>query len=225
MIATLDPRFLRLNSFATDVPTLGPPPATVLWTQGCSILCAGCMSPDTLNHRGGVLADVEDIATWLPSTSSRNLVLSGGEPSEQAHAIHALLDRLDGEWIVTLFSGRDLDDLLADADPEVSRLVRRVDLAITGPYRRELHASLLWRGSSNQALINVSGRVQLPEVDESAGVVVQLRGVAINAAIGVPPAPDFVQHLRTAAASHGAALVPVSEPPTFPFPVIYPKEI
>ncbi len=216
---------LRLNSVATDVITLGPPPATVLWTQGCRVLCSGCMSPGTLSHRGGVLADVDDIATWLSSTSSRNLVLSGGEPSEQAHTVHALLDRLDDAWIVTLFSGRDLDDLHADADHDVQRLARRVDLVITGPYRRDLHASLLWRGSSNQALINVSGRVQLPEVDESAGVVVQLRGVALEAAIGVPPAPDFAERLRTAAARHGAELVPVSEAPTFPFPVIHPKEV
>ncbi|MEK7422695.1 MAG: 4Fe-4S cluster-binding domain-containing protein [Actinomycetota bacterium] len=225
MIATPQTAMLRLNSIATDVTTLGPPPATVLWTQGCRILCPGCMSLDTLSHRGGVLASGDDIATWLSSTSSRNLVLSGGEPSEQSLAVHALLDRLDHDWTVTLFSGRDLDDLLHDVDPYVPRLVRRVDLAITGPYRRDRHASLLWRGSSNQALINVSGRVQLPEVDESVGVVVQLRGGALDAAIGVPPAPDFAQHLRTAAARHGVALVSASEPPTFPFPVIHPKEV
>ncbi|MEI7546436.1 MAG: 4Fe-4S cluster-binding domain-containing protein [Actinomycetota bacterium] len=216
---------LRLNSLATNVTTLGPPPATVLWTQGCRIACSGCMSPGTFSHRGGVLADVDDIATWLSSTNSYSLVLSGGEPSEQAPAVNALLDLLPDEWIVTLYSGRDLDDLLDDADPDVPRLARRVDLAITGPYRHDLHASLLWRASSNQALINVSGRVQLPEVDESAGVVIRLRESALDVAIGVPPAPGFEQHLRTAAARHGVALLPVSEPPTFPFPVIYPKEV
>jgi len=214
---------LRLNSVAENVMTLGPAPATVIWCQGCSIGCVGCMSPETWSSTGGVLARVLDVAAWLPTTSSQYLTLAGGEPTEQAQGLNALLDCLTAEWIVTMYSGRTLAELKSDRRPGVSELLNRADLAITGPYRRELHAPLRWRGSSNQELVNISGRIELPDVDAPAGVEVRLRRGGIEF-LGVPPQPDFDRQVRAASSALGAELQSSSDPASFPFPVTDPSE-
>lgn len=175
------------------------------------------MSRDTWSTTGGAVANVDDVVAWLERLPHRSLVLSGGEPTEQAHALNALLDRLTADWLVTLYSGSDWEELSTTPDIGIAELIGRVDLAIVGPYRRELHADLLWRGSSNQRIVDLSGRVDIPTDDRSAGVVVELRRDGV-VAIGVPRGADFDRVLRRELATAGIALGSTSRS-TFPFPV------
>ena len=210
---------LRLNSVAAGVGNLGPSPAAVLWCQGCEHRpCRQCMSPETWNPAAGAGADVVDVARWLDTTASRFLTVSGGEPFEQAAGLNGLLRLLGDEWIVTVYTGFDLAPLRAGAEPEVAALLGRVDLLIAGPYVPERHAPLLWRGSDNQQIHNLTGRAPVPRHDVTAGVTVQLTEAGIEA-IGVPPAPGFLPILRAQARQRGIRLRRSDAPRTFPFPV------
>ncbi len=176
------------------------------------------MSPETWDPAGGVRARVGDVASWVSAADARHVTLAGGEPSEQPEATHALLDCLDPSLRVTLYSGRTREGLEADSRTAVRDLLCRVDLAVLGPYRRDLHAPLLWRGSTNQEIVNISGRVQVPDVDLPAGVMVRLRPRGVEL-IGVPPEPGAVGRVRSFAAELGADLDTSEEPLSFPFPV------
>jgi anaerobic ribonucleoside-triphosphate reductase activating protein len=147
------------------------------------------MSPHTWDPTGGVEAAVEDVATWIQSVETTNLTISGGEPTDQAASLVELLDLLDHEVRVTVYSGYDLSALRARSDVEINALLARADLLIAGPYVRSLHASLLWRGSSNQRIHNLSGRIPI-QGDVSAGVEFRA-GRGTVGAVGVPPSRDF----------------------------------
>lgn len=206
---------LHLNDVASDVQTLGPPGSTVVWVQRCPLSCPGCMSPGTTTARGGRFADVADVALWIEQTPGPHLTISGGEPTAQAPALVELLDRLGPAWLVTMYSGYDLDQL-EEQGPEVAALLRRVDLLIAGPYVRELHSSSLWRGSSNQVLADLTGRIRIPP-DVSAGIEVRLVDNAIDT-FGVPPTRDYLATLRAELSARSLTLLSPSTPRTFPFP-------
>ncbi|MDP1793396.1 MAG: 4Fe-4S cluster-binding domain-containing protein, partial [Acidimicrobiales bacterium] len=75
---------------------MGPGPAVGIWTQFCSVGCAGCMSKDTW-ERGKIAAEPKDVAAWANSLDRRFLVLSGGEPFDQAEACCELIDACRAE--------------------------------------------------------------------------------------------------------------------------------
>ena len=215
---------LRLHSFAQDAMWLGPRPATVLFLQGCHVLCPGCMSVETWDDQAGVLVDVADLARWLTGRPSRFLTVSGGEPTEQAPVLNRLLELLGDDWVVTVYSGHDLDALRADPAPGVSELLERVDVLIAGPYIPQRHADLLWRGSSNQVIHDFTGRAPIPPADVSAGVSVRITGSRV-VVVGVPPEPSFLSRMRTEAAKRDVGLVISDDPRTFPFPTQEPRNV
>ena len=121
--------------------------------------------------------------------------------------------------VVTAFSGYTLEQLERQPFPGTRDLLGRLDLLIDGRYRRDLHDSLLWRGSSNQRIHNLSGRIEVP-ADESAGLQVRVDGRSF-AVVGVPGEPDWTERFEAALPD---ALRAVSDGlpsgSTFPFPVV-----
>jgi anaerobic ribonucleoside-triphosphate reductase activating protein len=216
---------LRLSGVATDVTTLGPGPATVIWSQGCTIECSGCMSRETWSRNGGATAAISDVQEWLESQPTRLLTVSGGEPTEQAEGFLGLFRSLrdTGEWLITVYSGRDLSDLHSHGSASIKELLGHVDLLIAGPYVPARHASLLWRGSENQVIHNLSGRIELPP-DESVGLSVRILPSTLGIeTIGVPQRPGYLASVRKAAANNGIWF-PRDNPTSpgvveFPFPV------
>lgn len=179
------------------------------------------MSPMTWSARRGVLAEIEDVARWIDSCELSFLTISGGEPFDQAPALAQLIDvvRKQRPIAVTAYSGYTREQLERQLLPGSRKLLRRLDLLIDGRYRHELHDSLLWRGSSNQRIHNLSGRLKVP-ADESAGLQVRVDGQSF-VVVGVPSEADWTERFEAAlpegflAVSNG---LPVES--TFPFPVV-----
>jgi anaerobic ribonucleoside-triphosphate reductase activating protein len=177
------------------------------------------MSPHTWNRRAGRVAAVSDVAAWMTTTDCEHLTVSGGEPFDQALALSALIDliRVDRDWVVTCYSGYYYDQLVHD-DPVGARvLLGRVDLLIDGPYDADRHAPLRWRGSSNQQLRNLTGRVQIPD-DEPQGLETRVeRDGRINF-VGVPPVADALERIGEALAEAGTPVQIAASRPVLPFP-------
>jgi anaerobic ribonucleoside-triphosphate reductase activating protein len=151
------------------------------------------MSPASFSLLGGRWAELDVIVQWLQSTGLRCLTISGGEPFDQAPALRELIKRLraGGDWLITCYTGYRIESLQRDRLPGAAALVENLDLLIDGPYIESRHASLLWRGSDNQRIHNISGRVTLPE-DTSAGVSVVVDADGGLRVVGVPPEPGFI---------------------------------
>lgn len=207
---------LAVHAAHTGVTTLGPGPAAALWVQGCARGCRGCMSPDTFDVEGGWWARVDVVATWLASTPHHHLTISGGEPMDQAGVLARLVDliRVERDWIVTCYTGHRLAELRDEPPPGATELLDRIDLLIDGPYVEPAHGRLAWRGSSNQVLHDLTGRVVLPP-DEPAGIAVHLEADGTFRFVGVPPEPRFVERFADLASD---SLPPSRTRSRLPFP-------
>jgi anaerobic ribonucleoside-triphosphate reductase activating protein len=139
---------------------VGPSPRDAIWVQGCSLRCPGCANQAYLAHEPRVRMPVARLLAHLGARRRRidGVSVLGGEPTEQAEAVAALLagaQRLGLSTVV--FSGRTLENLRRD--PACAALLAHTDLLIDGPFVADLHdPSLYWRGSSNQRLLRLSDR-------------------------------------------------------------------
>ncbi len=64
------------------------------------------------------------------------------------------------------YSGYLLEDLRRAGKADWNALMDATDLLIDGPFVQELAGNHLWRGSDNQRLHYLSGRIQPPEEEQ-----------------------------------------------------------
>jgi len=142
---------------------------------------------------------VNELVDWLRSCHDiEGVTFSGGEPFAQAEALCQLIDMLRDSGLGWMsYSGYTHEWLLQTGTRAQQELLSKLDLLVDGPYLRDLHADLLWRGSSNQRLIAISGRYQKivdglsPQTDSSAGLEVTIDEQGRAVFTGVPAEPGF----------------------------------
>ena len=138
----------------------GPGLRFVLFTQGCPHHCPGCHNPQSHDMAGGYECEEEKILTeFAKNPLLKGMTLSGGEPIVQAEKLVPLAEQVVamGKDIV-LYSGYTFEQLLkmSEQRPAIRSLLSLTALLVDGKYeagKRSL--SLLFRGSSNQRLIDV----------------------------------------------------------------------
>ena len=184
---------LRLFRQEADCQVLGPGRRAVLWVQGCSLACPGCLVPQSWPRRGGYLRTIEQLLIWIGELNDiEGLTLSGGEPMEQAALLAELIVqvRSQRDLGVVCYTGYRYEELQA---PEQQKLLQQVDLLVDGPYQRALHQDLLWRASSNQRLLYLSPRYSAPDQDLGVGLEYRFESTGRFTFAGVPPWPDYVK--------------------------------
>lgn len=142
---------ISLSRLHFPVTTLGPGQRIGIWMQGCTLLCKGCLSPDTWHHRDksiSIANVMEQLKQWLPFADG--ITISGGEPFEQADALHALLIELHENFQgdILVYSGYEWGDI----KHKVSEMEGLIDALISGPYLVDAPQTLALRGSDNQLL-------------------------------------------------------------------------
>lgn len=187
---------LRLFRREAACRVLGPGTRAVLWVQGCSLGCPGCLVPDSWPAEGESLP-VDEVAAWiLRCAGIEGITLSGGEPMQQAGALASLIDRVRGrrDLGVMCYTGYRLEQLRGASQ---RALLERIDLLVDGPYEAARHADLRWRASSNQRLIALTDRYRaaLDEADRSAGLEFSFNARGQFTFAGVPPWPGYVEAL------------------------------
>ena len=152
------------------VTSLGPGLRVGIWTQGCTVGCAGCVSLDTWEatpeHEMDVAHVVRTIDEMVGDRPVDGITITGGEPSDQAPAVTELISELR-RWAasagrvpdVLLYSGRTQRWLEA-AFPT---LVSSADALIPEPFLAGRPVRR-WRGSSNQPIVAITdlGRDRYP---------------------------------------------------------------
>lgn len=184
-----------LNVAATRVGTeaLGPGVRSALWVQGCPFSCAGCMAPDWIPFRPARQAEPGDLAReLLADPRVTGLTFSGGEPMAQAAGLAevARKAREIRDVSVICFTGHRLERLRTrPPGPGVAALLAAVDVLIDGVYVAALDDGHGLRGSSNQRVHHLTGRLAGSGYDFAHRA--RSAEIAVNGPeallIGVPP--------------------------------------
>lgn len=145
---------LRISRLHAPVTALGWGTRVGVWTQGCDIGCAGCVSLDTWDPEAAEARDVDEVADMVlglvRQVDADGVTISGGEPFQQPAGLEALVGRLRGELgpdrDLLVFSGYPMSRLLRD-HPD---LVAAFDAVVAGPYVAQQEWGGPLAGSANQ---------------------------------------------------------------------------
>lgn len=199
-------------STATDViDTLGPGRRSVVWVQGCSLHCPGCIVPESWGVGRGRAVDPRELAhSLLGDDPQVGLTVSGGEPTDQPEAVAALLAAAKALGRTTwVYSGRTLAELRSDERPALAALLALTDVLVDGRFDRSSAAALGYRGSTNQQIHRLTEAIpqEAAEGGQPGKVQVTVSDAGQLTVIGVP-APGFLGNLREGLARRGVIVDP-----------------
>ena len=146
---------LRILDIVEDTMVDGPGFRTSIYCAGCRHACPGCHNPQSWSFDGGREMTVEQIMRIIEADPYANVTFSGGDPMYQAAGVEEV-----GETIhqrtqkdIWCYTGFTFESLIQDDQRE---LLSHIDVLVDGPFIKALHdPDLLFRGSSNQRLIDV----------------------------------------------------------------------
>jgi anaerobic ribonucleoside-triphosphate reductase activating protein len=154
---------MRIAGIVRDSIVDGIGVRDVVFFQGCKKQCKGCHNPDTWDYQGGCYRTVEDVVDEL-SDSCNNVTISGGEPLDQYDDLLELcrLLREQGKriWVYT-------GNVVNPEKTIYEELAYYVDVIVDGRFVEEKKdPNLLFRGSSNQRIIDLPWSVILGDIIE-----------------------------------------------------------
>ena len=181
---------MRLAYVRCGLRILSAAEACHVWAQGCSRGCPQCCNTEFQDPDGGFAADPHALAQRIASrTALRLLVLSGGEPFDQAPAFAALagdVRALRPDVAVVAYTGYTHEELAGR--PDARALLACVDVLVDGPYDAASPASDGVRGSTGQRVIQLASRISAGALGRAESLrfeIVEDEGVLRF--IGVPP--------------------------------------
>jgi len=184
---------LNVAAFTKNSRVVGPGLRDALWVQGCSIRCPGCVNTAYFEHEPRLLLPVSRLLAHFAARcgSIDGLSVLGGEPTEQAEAVAALVEGVrDLGFSTVVYSGRTYERLASSGEPSIRRLLAATDLLIEGPFVQALaDPSLRWRGSRNQRLYHLTGRLvgTDPDEDRVAGEILVASDRVLLNGVGLAP--------------------------------------
>lgn len=157
---------MRYHDITTDDMRNGDGLRVVLWTAGCAHHCEGCQNPITWDPEGGLLFDraaEEELFAKLNRDHISGLTFSGGDPLhpgnlEEVTLLAGKAKKLFPGKTVWLYTGADWEDIYG------LPVMQHVDVCVDGEFQKDLlDATLMWKGSSNQRVIDVAGTLSGPD--------------------------------------------------------------
>ena len=154
-----------------DTMVDGPGFRTTIYCAGCPNACSGCHNPQSWDITAGHEMSTEDIMKIIKADPYANVTFSGGDPMFQPEGFAELAEAIRKETNKTIwcFSGFTYEHLIKDKRQR--KLLELVDVLVDGPFVKALRdEDLVFRGSSNQRIINVKkslqeGKIVLQELD------------------------------------------------------------
>lgn len=158
---------IKVLSILHDTTVDGPGFRTSIYCAGCRHQCPGCHNPQSWSFDGGQDMDIADILQEIVSDPFANVTFSGGDPFYQAEGFTQLARRIKAETSKTIwcYTGFLYDEILRQ--PQYRELLGYVDVLVDGPFVMALRdEDALFRGSTNQRLIDVQASLRAGEVVE-----------------------------------------------------------
>ena len=153
----------------------GPGFRTSIYCAGCRHKCPGCHNPQSWAFDQGHEMSVEAIMKIIEADPYANVTFSGGDPMYQAAGFAELAREIHKRTNkdIWCYTGFTFESLITQEQRE---LLEQLDVLVDGPFIEKLRdPDLLFRGSSNQRLIDVqaslfSGKVTLWHPDIAIAV-------------------------------------------------------
>lgn len=139
-----------------DTTVDGPGFRTSVYCAGCPNECPGCHNPQSWDINHGTPMTTLQIMHEITQDPFANVTFSGGDPMFQAEGFLelALAIRRETNKTIWCFSGFTFETL--QKKEHTRALLEQIDVLVDGPFVQSLRdTDLLFRGSSNQRLIDV----------------------------------------------------------------------
>lgn len=142
----------------------GPGLRVVLWVSGCIHRCKGCHNSSTWDYSKGEIyrkSTISYIRSLLDKDYIDGITYSGGDPmfvynrGKIRNTILKIKKHLPNktQW---LYTGYTFEELVSYDIPVITEILENIDVLVDGKFDINLKdSSLLYRGSSNQRIINV----------------------------------------------------------------------
>ena len=146
---------LKILSIEEGTSVDGPGLRTSIYFAGCRHHCEGCHNPQSWDIKNGKPATIDELMAVI-RYNEFPVTFSGGDPFFQVAKVTELAHQIKQQtgYNIWCYTGYLWEDLLKH--PEFMPLIQQVDVIVDGPFilaRRDI--SLLFRGSSNQRIIDV----------------------------------------------------------------------
>lgn len=164
-------KLLNISGITDDSIVDGPGLRYTIFVQGCPHHCPGCHNPQTHDFAGGeqrtLVSLMNDI---LENPLLSGVTFSGGEPFCQPEALALLGREVHAHGLQLMcYTGYTYEQLLERAKTEtaVADLLAVTDILVDGPFlMQQRDLNLLFRGSSNQRLIDLGAMRKAGNMDE-----------------------------------------------------------
>ena len=154
---------MRYHNITKDDMKNGDGLRVVLWVAGCAHCCKGCQNPITWDPDGGLPFDESaknEIFDQLDKPYIAGITFSGGDPLHPANReeVTALAKEIKEKYkdkTVWLYTGDRWESIMH------LPIMEHVDVCVDGEFQIDkLDATLMWKGSSNQRVIDVQSTLK-----------------------------------------------------------------
>ena len=149
---------MRYHNITKDDMLNGDGLRVVLWVAGCSHCCKECQNPITWDPAGGLPFDEaakQEIFEQLDKSYISGITFSGGDPLHAANRLDVrnLMAEIKQKYpdkTIWLYTGDVWENIMHYA------IMQYVDVLVDGEFQIDKKDNkLLWKGSSNQRVIDV----------------------------------------------------------------------
>lgn len=158
---------LNVAKIVNDSTIYGPETRTVIWFQGCSIKCKGCINPELIPFINKNQYNSNDL---IDKIINKGVTLLGGEPLDQDDIYIFLHELKEKNHDIVLFTGYDWKDLSNEQQDIISSTCQ---FAVIGPFDiAKANKNLYLKGSGNQEIKVFDPLVHIDEKLETYEIVI-----------------------------------------------------
>ncbi len=159
---------IRLYGTVNDSIVDGPGLRYTVFTQGCPHHCPGCHNPQSHDMQGGYMQETDEIIKEIDQNPLLDgVTFSGGEPFMQIASLIDLAKKIKQRGLhLMIYSGFTYQEIM-DMGKEAKELLSLCDTLVDGRFVLNLRSlQLLYKGSSNQRIINIQESLKQNQVIE-----------------------------------------------------------
>lgn len=147
---------IKILDIIEDTTVDGPGFRTTIYCAGCAHRCEKCHNKHSWDFNQGKDVSTDELMKVIVADEFANVTFSGGDPMYQAEGFTELAKAIKSctKKNIWCYTGFTFETLLRM--PKQRELLEFVDVLVDGPFVESLKdTDLLFRGSSNQRLIDV----------------------------------------------------------------------
>ena len=147
---------LSVIDIVEDTMVDGPGFRTSIYCAGCPNACPGCHNPQSWDINEGRQMTTDEMMQVIEADPFANVTFSGGDPMYQAEGFTELARAIRQRTNKTIWCYTGFTYEARVRIPKQRALLEQIDVLVDGPFVKSLRDDdLLFRGSSNQRLIDV----------------------------------------------------------------------